>query len=141
MSGETTVTSQVVRTEEVTREYDNASLRRMVDDARKTGALSPELDKAIQGLVEADADRGPKGSWLRGLFFKNGVFSKTAVILIVSWIMGLGMWVVQGLFGGSQMFWGLTIAPFSSGDFLAVVGAASSLYWSNHNIKTAAAVS
>jgi hypothetical protein len=123
---------------EITREYDLASIRRLVDDSRKSGTISPELDKAIEQLIDEDrvetVDKGPHGSWLRGMFFKNGVFSKTAVILVVAWVMGLGMWLTQGLMGGSTIL-GITVPVFSSGDFLAVVGAASTLYFSNHNIS------
>jgi len=79
-----------------------------------------------------------KAGGMKKFFMKNGEFSKTSTILVVAWIAGLAMWVVQGLAAGASL-WGWVIPPFNSSDFLAVVGAASALYFGNHNIKTKAA--
>lgn len=83
-------------------------------------------------------DEIKKVGGVKAFFFKNGEFSKTATILVVAWAIGLAMWVVQGLAAGSNLL-GWTIPAFNSSDFLAVVGAASTLYFGAHNIKTKAA--
>ena len=83
-------------------------------------------------------EEGKKAGGLKKFFMKNGEFSKTSAILVSAWVVGLAMWVVQGLAAGASIL-GWTIPPFNSSDFLAVVGAASTLYFTVHNIKTSAA--
>jgi len=98
--------------------------------------LGPEDRAALDHLFSAadsDGDGKPDVKGLKALFFKNGDFSKTSVILITAWSVGLAMWVVQGLAAGAMVM-GHEIPAFDSGAALAMLGAASSLYFAAHNI-------
>jgi hypothetical protein len=109
-------------------------LERVVSEASMAGEdeIHDELVGAINDLVDYLPNIRPHG--LKSLVYKRGEFSKTAVILTVTWAMGLGMWVTQGLFSGSQIL-GWVMPAFDAGDFGAVVGAASALYFGTHNIR------
>lgn len=70
------------------------------------------------------------------LLQKDGQFSLTRTILIAAWGIGIALYVFGSLFSGSEIpLLSLTIPSFDSGNFLAVTGAASSLYWMNHSVK------
>jgi len=93
---------------------------------------STEGASAIIGEMEAQSS----GTTLTRLFRKGGEFSITRAILILSWIAGLGMYVFGSLFSGTDLAMiGATVPKFDSAAFLAVTGAASSLYFANHNVK------
>jgi hypothetical protein len=103
--------------------------------------LSPEDRDALDHLLvvagsaaDSDGDGKPDVQGLRALFHKDGEFSKTSVILVVAWSCGMFLWVVQALFVGVAVF-GHTIPAFDSGAALAMLGAASSLYFAAHNIR------
>lgn len=103
--------------------------------------LAPEDKEALDHLLasagkaaDSDGDGKPDMKGLRALFQKNGEFSKTSVILVLAWSCGLTLWVVQALFVGVQVL-GHTIPAFDSGAALAMLGAASSLYFAAHNIR------
>lgn len=99
--------------------------------------LGPEDRAALDHLfaaADSDGDGRPDVKGVKALFFKDGEFSKTSVILVGAWACGLGLWLVQGLGAGAQVL-GLSIPPFDSGGALAMLGAASSLYFATHNIK------
>lgn len=96
--------------------------------------LSPEDRAALDHLFASlDGDGKPDVKGMKALFFKNGDFSKTSVILVLAWTVGLGLWLVQGLAAGGVIL-GFTIPPFDSGAALSMLGAASSLYFAAHNI-------
>jgi len=88
----------------------------------------------LNKVADSDGDGVADIKGLKALFHKDGEFSKTSVILVVAWACGLSLWVVQGLFVGIEIF-GHTIPAFDSGAALAMLGAASSLYFAAHNIK------
>jgi hypothetical protein len=99
--------------------------------------LSPEDRAALDHLfavVDSDGDGRPDVKGVKALFFKDGDFSKTSVILVLAWAVGLGLWLVQGLAAGGVIL-GFTIPPFDSGAALSMLGAASSLYFAAHNIR------
>jgi hypothetical protein len=111
----------------------------------KTGLSEDEqklLDKlmadaaAFAKAADSDGDGKPDAAGVKRLFMKDGDFSKTSAILVMSWFAGVGMWVVQGLFHGMVVpGLGLTIPPFDATAALTMLGAASSLYMATHNIK------
>lgn len=103
--------------------------------------LSPEDREALDHLFlvadktgDSDGDGQPDVKGLRALFQKDGEFSKTSVILVLAWSCGLSLWVVQALCAGVKVL-GHTIPAFDSGAALAMLGAASSLYFAAHNIR------
>jgi len=103
--------------------------------------LSPEDKDALDHLLtvasdaaDSDGDGKPDAIGLQALFHKDGEFSKTSVILVVSWACGMFLWLVQALFVGIEVF-GHKIPAFDSGAALAMLGAASSLYFAAHNIR------
>lgn len=99
--------------------------------------LSPEDRAALDHLfaaADSDGDGTPDVTGMKALFFKNGDFSKTSVILVLAWAAGLGLWLLQGLGSGASVF-GHVIPAFDSGAALSMLGAASSLYFAANNIK------
>ena len=68
------------------------------------------------------------------LFYKDGEFSKTAVIL---WL-AFGLVAFKYLFGGMEIF-GVHIPEFDPDGALAFFGTAASLYFANHNVRIGAA--
>ena len=99
--------------------------------------LSPEDREALDHLfasLDSDGDGSPDVKGVKALFFKNGDFSKTSAILVLAWSAGLGLWLLQGLAAGATVF-GHVIPAFDSNAALAMLGAASSLYFATHNIK------
>jgi hypothetical protein len=99
--------------------------------------LSPDDRDALDHLfasLDSDGDGNPDASGIGALFKKNGEFSKTSTILVLAWAAGLGLWLLQGLGAGASVF-GHTVPPFDSSAALAMLGAASSLYFATHNIK------
>jgi hypothetical protein len=101
--------------------------KKMLDQIVDSGA-------DLNALADSDGDGSADVKGLRALFHKNGEFSKTSVILVLAWSCGLFLWVMQGLFVGVQVF-GHTIPAFDSSAALAMLGAASSLYFAANNIK------
>ena len=91
------------------------------------------LDHLFASL-DSDGDGAPDVKGVKALFFKNGDFSKTSAILVLAWSAGLGLWLLQGLAAGATVF-GHVIPAFDSNAALAMLGAASSLYFATHNIK------
>lgn len=89
---------------------------------------------AVGTAADSDGDGKADIKGLKALFHKDGEFSKTSVILTVAWSCGLAMWLIQGLGSGGQVF-GHTIPPFDSNAALAMLGAASSLYFATHNVR------
>ena len=63
------------------------------------------------------------------LFRKDGEFSKTAFILIVTWVM---VWI-RFLFADFTIF-GHTLTNPEAGLTIGILTAASALYFGNHNI-------
>lgn len=104
---------------------------KLSDDDRK--ALDHIL-AAVGTAADSDGDGKADVRGLRALFHKDGVFSKTSVILVLAWSCGLALWIVQALFVGVKVL-GHTIPAFDSGAALAMLGAASSLYFAAHNIR------
>lgn len=104
------------------------------DDEKKLLDQMVEVGTDLGKAADSDGDGKPDIKGLKALFHKDGEFSKTSVILTVSWACGLLLWVVQGLFVGIEVF-GHPIPAFDSGAALAMLGAASSLYFAAHNIK------
>jgi len=111
----------------------------------KTG-LSEEDQKLLDKLMadaaafakaaDSDGDGKPDAAGVKALFMKDGSFSKTSAILVLSWLCGLAMWFIQGIFHGMVVPGiGLTIPQFDSTAALSMLGAASSLYMATHNIK------
>lgn len=103
--------------------------------------LTSEDKEALSHLLafagksaDSDGDGEPDVKGLRALFHKDGEFSKTSVILVVAWTCGIALWVVQGLLVGIEVM-GHKIPPFDSSAALAMLGAASSLYFAAHNIR------
>jgi hypothetical protein len=91
--------------------------------------------EAFAKAADSDGDGKPDAAGLKALFHKNGEFSKTSLILVLSWLAGLGMWLVQGLAHGMTIpVLGLTIPPFDASAALTMLGASSSLYFANHNL-------
>lgn len=91
---------------------------------------------ALAAAADSDGDGKPDAAGLKALFLKNGEFSKTSAILVMAWMAGLVMWVVQGLFHGATVPGLNAVIPaFDSSAALAMLGAASSLYMATHNIK------
>lgn len=84
--------------------------------------------------ADSDGDGKPDAAGIKALFLKNGEFSKTSTILVLSWAMGLGLWFVQSVFQGFSVL-GVTIPAFDSGSALSMLGAASTLYMATHNVK------
>ena len=106
-----------------------------------TEKLSAEDKDALDHLLavagsaaDSDGDGKPDAVGLQALFHKDGEFSNTSVIRVVSWACGTFLWVVQALFVGVEVF-GHKIPAFDSGAALAMLGAASSLYFAAHNIR------
>ena len=88
--------------------------------------------KSILGQLEKQTS----GNALTRLFRKRGDFSITRTILIISWVLGLMLYLFGSLFVGAVVpFVEATVPAFDSAAFLAVTGAASSLYFANHNIS------
>ena len=111
----------------------------------KTG-LSDEEQKLLDKLIadaaafakaaDSDGDGEPDAAGMKALFMKDGSFSKTSAILVMAWLCGLAMWFVQGIFHGMVVPGiGLTIPQFDSTAALTMLGAASSLYFANHNVS------
>lgn len=99
--------------------------------------LSPEDRAALDHLfavADSDGDGRPDVKGVKALFFKDGEFSKTSTILVLAWTAGLSLWLGQGLGAGASVF-GHVIPAFDSAAALAMLGAASSLYFATHNIK------
>lgn len=93
--------------------------------------LSPEDRAALDHLMlNAPSAR----MRTRDLLLKDGKPSKTSVILVLAWLCGLALWVMQSLSAGATILEHV-IPPFDSGAALAMLGAASSLYFATHNIK------
>lgn len=68
------------------------------------------------------------------MFHKDGTFSKTAVILVTAWAVALFKWLLQGshlVIARIGFDWTIV---FNSGDAVAVLGAASTLYFAVHNV-------
>jgi hypothetical protein len=110
---------------------DPAQLKSLVEK------LSPEDRAALDHLfaaADSDGDGRPDVKGVKALFFKDGEFSKTSVILVTAWACGLGLWLLQGLGAGATVF-GHVIPAFDSGAALAMLGAASSLYFAAHNLR------
>ena len=100
------------------------------------------LDKLMEDAetlakaADSDGDGQPDPAGIKALFIKNGEFSKTSTILVISWLVGLGMWLVQGLFHGLKLpLLNVIIPPFDASAALSMLGAASTLYMATHNIK------
>ncbi len=107
--------------------------------------LSPEDRDALDHLLlaagsaaDSDGDGRADIKGLKALFHKDGEFSKTSVILTMSWACGIALWVVQSVFVGVEIM-GHTVPAFDSSAALAMLGAASSLYFAAHNIRFGAA--
>jgi len=69
------------------------------------------------------------------LFTKNGMFSKTSTILVCAWGIALFKYIFQGCIltiPKIGIYWAII---FTSGDALAITGAASALYFAVHNMK------
>lgn len=99
--------------------------------------LSPEDREALDHLfasLDSDGDGEPDASGLKLLVMKNGEFSKTSAILVAAWVSGLGLWLLQGL-GAGAIISGHVIPSFDASAALAMLGAASSLYFATHNIQ------
>jgi hypothetical protein len=94
------------------------------DDANGLKSIVEQMEKTLSG------------NSLSRLLRKGGEFSITRTILIASWLLGLGLYVFGSLFAGAAVpLVGATVPIFDSTAFLAVTGAASSLYFSTHNIN------
>jgi hypothetical protein len=63
------------------------------------------------------------------LFRKDGYFSKTAFILIITWFIVLVRYLVSGF-----TIFGTTLAYPEAGLTIGILAAASALYFGNHNI-------
>ena len=63
------------------------------------------------------------------LFRKDGYFSKTAFILIVTWFIVLVRYIVAGF-----TIFGTTLDYPDAGLTIGILAAASALYFGNHNI-------
>jgi len=64
------------------------------------------------------------------LFYKNGQFSKTSVLLILSFVL-----VAVRYFLGGMDIAGIHISEFNPASALAFFGTVAVLYFSNHNIQ------
>lgn len=116
----------------------------MVDPQKLRGLaekLTPEDREALDHLLEvagsaADSDGDGKADikGLKALFHKDGEFSKTSVILVLAWSCGIALWLVQSIFVGIEVM-GHKVPAFDSSAALAMLGAASSLYFAAHNIR------
>lgn len=106
------------------------------EDDLKLLAKLKEDATALAEAADSDGDGKPDAVGIKRLFLKNGELSKTSTILVLAWMAGLGMWIVQGLFHGATIpMLNVVIPPFDSSAALAMLGAASSLYMATHNIK------
>ena len=116
-----------------------------IQEKLKTG-LSDEEQKLLDKLIadaaafakaaDSDSDGKPDAAGMKALFLKDGSFSKTSAILVLAWVCGLAMWFVQGIFHGTVVpGLDLTIPPFDATAALTMLGAASSLYFANHNVS------
>ncbi len=96
----------------------------------------PDQDDTMVDKHDTDTElvSRPGATKLGQLFQKDGGFSKTAAILVMAWALGLLMWTVQSLTAGFLVL-GFPVPAFDSGAALAMLGAASSLYFATHNIK------
>lgn len=103
------------------------NLKEKVEDLEGAGDLKSAMEKLEKKMG---------GNVFTRLFRKRGEFSITRTILILSWAVGLGLYVFGSLFSGSTIPVIHAVVPaFDSTAFLAVTGAASSLYFANHNVK------
>ena len=64
------------------------------------------------------------------LFYKNGSFSKTSVLLILSFVLV----AVRYFLGGIDIA-GIHVSEFNPASALAFFGTVAVLYFSNHNIQ------
>jgi len=111
---------------------DDAEIVKMWNDLEEESkkALQKESNEEVMRKVRS------KSPSLPGLFRKDGNFSITRTILVASWVMGMCLYVFGSLFAGAVIpVIQATIPAFDSAAFLAVTGAASSLYFANHNIR------
>ena len=107
------------------KQFDD--LKKMIDEERPTDEIAPVLEELGKRVKPGRMGR---------LLQKNGEFSLTRTLLIAAWVLGLSLYVFGSLFAGAQIpVIGLTVPAFASGDFLAVTGAASSLYFATHNVR------
>ena len=106
------------------------------EDEQKLLAKMMEDAASFAKAADSDGDGKPDAAGVKALFMKDGSFSKTSAVLVLSWAVGLTLWFVQGIFHGCVVpGLGLTIPPFDSTAALSMLGAASSLYMATHNIK------
>lgn len=69
------------------------------------------------------------------IFQKDGIFSKTSVILVAVWVVALLKWIFQGahlVVGAAGVDWQIV---FNAGDAISMTGAASTLYFAVHNVR------
>lgn len=115
-------------------------------DPKRLAALSQNLSaedrESLDHLMAAvvnNAMSGAKGGdatvpmRVRNFFIKDGEFSKTSAILVVTWIVGLFLYFFQSLSAGATIMEHV-VPAFDSTAFLAVAGAASTLYFANHRV-------
>lgn len=82
-------------------------------------------------LVEAD---GVEEVTTMRIFHKDGIFSKTSVILVATWAVALFKWLFQGahiIITAANVDWTIV---YISGDAIIMTGAASTLYFAVHNV-------
>ena len=105
--------------------------------------MSDEQEQTAE--VKPEVNGNGKNSKLAVIFQKQGHFSITRTILIVAWSMVLFKYFFAGItldftIAGEaiksahnwKVAWNIA---FDSGDAISILGAASTLYFANHNIS------
>ena len=95
--------------------------------------LSDEDKEALDHLLASIVSNAPAKMRLGDLLKKDGDFSKTSAILVMAWIVGLFLWVFQSL-GSGAVVMEHTVPAFDYAAALAMLGAASGLYFANHKV-------